>query len=130
MPHVRCVPTTNDAKADTETPMSLMITVRLAEWLLATQQTQWEVHEKKRKLIMAAAGEQAPPKLIPCIGWCLKACQLKMGDMDTDISPLKPIITTDGITLLWIKHRLEIKIRAAISPTQTMQPEAPPYQAP
>ena len=49
---------------------------------------------------MLAAFDLTPPKLLPCIGWYIKACHLIVGEAGGNTPP-KPTLTQNLITLHW-----------------------------
>ena len=79
--------------------MVLMIPVGLVEWMLTTPRTPWKLHAKISELINEMGVPQTPTALEPCLGWCLKECQIKMGDMGCNIFPPTMVLTVDPVTI-------------------------------
>ena len=96
-----------DQKEDVDTVMVIMIPLH----------SPWELHVKISKLIAKTGTPQRPTKLEPCLEWCLKAYQIKMGDMGCNIFPLTPVLTVSPVTIGWTTQQLETIIGEESAPT-------------
>ena len=110
-------PKQGDVIEEVDTAMVLIIPAGLVEWMMTTPRTLWELHQKISVLITEMVVPNTPPELELCLGWCLKACQIKMGDTGCSIFPPTLVLSINPGTIGWTKQRLETTTRTKSAPT-------------